>query len=106
MVSHQPNPMAAVKRAHRIVDTLDRPLARPASSPASSPGIDFPSPPAVGVVGAGFVAVCPGARSDMTTRRSLAEHFGLHVVSVSVGVGVALSTSTWLGLTTLADDTV
>src|SRR5438093_7763158 len=100
--------MAAVRRPHRIVGTLERSLARPASPSSWSPGSDFPPPTVVDVVGdgVGAVAVCPGARSATTTRRSLAEYFGLQVVSVSVGVFVGFSTSTWPGVTTLVDATL
>src|SRR5438552_17608742 len=100
MVHHHPNPTRAVSRPHRVVGTFDRPLARPASPPSPSPGRACCFPPGAGEVGGGVAgeAFWPGARLATTTSRSLAEYFGLQVVSVSVGVGVGFSTSTWLGL--------
>src|SRR5262245_52533608 len=108
MANHHPIPMAAVKRPQRIVGIFERPLARPASPPSPSPGrsCSLPGAGAVVDVGVGAVAFCPGSRLATTTRRSLAEYFGLQVVSVSVGVGVGLSTSTWFGFTTLRPATV
>src|SRR5258708_40131267 len=100
MAHHHPKPMRAVTRPHRIVGTLERPLARPAS-PRPSFGRACSFPPATGVGdGVAGVAVWPGARLATTTRRWLAEYLGLQVVSVSVGGGVGAATPPWAGLAT------
>src|SRR2546421_10517870 len=102
MANHQPKPMSAVSRPHRIVGTFDRPLASPASPSSPSPGSAWGFPLAAVAAGGGVAtpAVWPGARAATTTRRWDAEYLGLQGVSVSVGVGVGLRTSVWLGFTT------
>src|SRR5688500_20132928 len=105
MASHQPRPMRKVTTPHRIVETLERPLARP-GSPRPSPAATSSSPGAGAGDGVAAEAVWPGASVATTMRRSLAEYFGWQVVSVRVGVGVGSSTSTWLGFTTWIRATV